>query len=290
MGLFSTGVAAGLVLFLVTGVTAAPVVVNTSSRHVSRIWGGADLSVRMTASPRVAQPGQWLSYEVRVRNAGPGDAVLPLLTIRMPAEVEIAAVNVASCRPGTSRHVRNEVVCPSPVDVRAGGTGAVTVLGLVRPGARGPLRASAVLSSEVVDENEADNRAEAVTQVDEGADLAVRLSPAHGKARPGQRFTVRAAVSNKGPRQVRDARVYFTERGARFLSARGGRCSARHGKVGCALRPIRSGAGGTLSLVFRVPRRGTGEVATEATVYSARLGDRRPDNNQARMRVSLGRG
>ncbi|GII88643.1 hypothetical protein Ssi03_66330 [Sphaerisporangium siamense] len=280
MVLFSTGIAAGLVLFLVTG---APVVANAA--RASGVWGGADLSVRLTAAPKVAQPGQWLSYVVKVRNAGPGDAVLPVLRVRMPDEVQITGVNVASCRPGRAR---NEVVCPSPVDIRAGGSGAVTILGVVRTGAKGPLRASAVLSSEVVDENEADNRAEATTQVDEGADLAVRLSPAHRTAPPGGRFTVRAAVRNKGPRRVPDARVYFTERGARFLSAKGGRCSARHGKVGCVLRPIGSGARGTLSLVFQVPRDGAGEVA--ATVYSARLGDRRPGNNQARMRVSLGRG
>ncbi|MEV6985785.1 hypothetical protein AB0M95_31625 [Sphaerisporangium sp. NPDC051017] len=206
MGLFSTGVAAGLVLFLITGVTAAPVVANASSLPVSRLWGGADLSVRMTVSPRVAQPGRWLAYQVRVRNAGPGDAVLPVLTIKIPDEVEIAAVNVASCRPGAGRgknhagnHVGNEVVCPSPVDIRAGGTGAVTVLGVVRPGARGPLRASAVLTSEVVDENEADNRAEVVTQVAEGAGPPVRLSPGH-RARPGRRAPAKAAAGGKTTR------------------------------------------------------------------------------------------
>jgi hypothetical protein len=283
MGLFSAGVAAGLVFFVVTG---APAVVNASSRHSPRLWGGADLSVRVAASPRVAQPGQWLSYEVKVRNAGPGDAVLPVLTIRVPDEVEIAAVNVATCRPGASR---NEVVCPSPMDIQAGDTGAVMVVGVVGPGARGPLRASATLSSEVVDDNEADNHAELVTQVDEGADLAVRLSPSAGSAKPGQRFTVKAAVRNSGPRLVHDAHVYFTESRARFVSAHGARCAERRGQVGCALRPIRSGARGTLSLVFRMPRSGS-DVGTEATVYSTRVGDRRPANNQAHMRISLRHG
>ncbi|WP_248965486.1 DUF11 domain-containing protein [Sphaerisporangium perillae] len=283
MGLFSAGIAAGLVFF----VAAAPVVVNASSGHAPGRWGGADLSVRVAASPRVAQPGQWLSYEVKVRNAGPGEAVLPVLTIRLPAEVDIAAVNVASCRPGASR---NEVVCPSPTDIAAGGSGAVTVLGVVRAGARGPLRASAGLSSEVVDGNEADNRAEVVTRVDEGADLAVRLSPSARSAEPGERFTVKATVRNRGPRVVRDAHVYFTENGARFVSAQGARCAARHDQVGCALEPIKSGARGTFSVVFRMPRGRAAEVGTEATVYSTHVGDRRPANNQARMRVSMRHG
>lgn len=280
MGLFSAGIAAGLVLLVVAG---SPALVNASAGRPSRLWGGADLSVRLTASPKIAQPGQWLAYEAKVRNAGPGDAVLPVLTIRLPDQVDIAMVNVATCRPGAAR---NEVVCASPIDIPAGDTGGVTVLGVVRSGARGPLRAVAGLSSEVVDDNESDNHAEVVTQVDEGADLAVRLSPSTHSARPGQTFTVRAAVRNSGPRLVHDAHVSFTPNGARFMSARGARCTARHGRVGCALRPIRSGARGTLSLVFRMPRRGHG-AGTEATVYSMRVGDRRPANNQARARVSL---
>ncbi|MEU8266832.1 hypothetical protein AB0B89_06650 [Sphaerisporangium sp. NPDC049002] len=284
MGLFSAGIAAGLVLLVVAG---APAVANASSGQSPRLGGGADLSVRLSASPPVAQPGQWLTYQAKVRNAGPGDAVLPVLTIRVPDQVEITAVNVTSCRPGASEH---EVVCPSPTDIQAGDTGAVTILGVVGTGARGPLRASAHLTSEVVDENEADNHAEVVTRVAEGADLAVRLSPAKRRARPGERFTVRAAVRNSGPGPVRDAHIYFTEHGARFLSARGARCEKRRGQVGCALRPIRSGAHGTLRLVFRMPRRGSREVDTEATIYSARVGDRRPANNQARMRVSPWRG
>jgi Domain of unknown function DUF11 len=284
MGLFSAGVAAGLVLVVVAG---APGVVSASSGHSPRLWGGADLSVRVAASPRVAQPGQWLSYEVKVRNSGPGDAVLPVLTIKVPDEVDIATVNVASCHPGTSK---NEVVCPSPVDIAPGETGAVTVIGMVRTGARGPLHASAGLTSEVVDGNETDNHADVVTQVDEGADLAVRLSPAMRSAKPGQRFTVKAAVRNSGPRLVHDPRVSFTETGARFLSARGARCAAHDRHVGCVLGPIASGARGTLSLVFRMPRHATREAGTEATVYSTRVGDRRPANNQARMRVSLRHG
>lgn len=281
MGLHSAGAAAGLVLLVAGGV---PAPAGASSGHPSAAWGGADLSVRVAASPRVAQPGQWLSYEVKVRNAGPGDAVLPVLTIKVPVEVDIAGVNVTTCHPGTSR---NEVVCPSPVDIPAGGSGAVTVLGMVRPGARGPLRAVAGLTSEVVDENMGDNRAEVVTYVAEGADLGVRLSPSTRHARPGQRFTVTAAVRNGGPGLVRDARVSLKEKGARFLSARGARCAMRRGRVGCALRPIKPGSRGTLSMVFRLPRRGPRDMDAEATVYSTRLGDRRPANNQARLRVSL---
>ncbi|GII75564.1 hypothetical protein Sru01_05460 [Sphaerisporangium rufum] len=276
MVLLSAGFTAGLVALAVAGVpAAAPGGVRA---------GGADLAVRLAVRPRVAQPGQWLTYQARVRNSGPGDAVLPVLTIRVPDEVDVAAVNVTTCRPGRSGHV---VVCPSSADIPAGATGAVTVVGLVSPDARGPLRASARLSSEVVDGRDADNRAVVTTRVDEGADLAVRLSASPPSARPGQRFTVTAAVRNAGPHAVADARMRLTGRDARFLSARGARCAARGGRVGCALHPIRPGARGTLSLVFRVPRGAAGPAAAEAMIYSRRFGDRRPADNLARARVPV---
>jgi hypothetical protein len=157
MGLFTAGVAAGLVVFLGA---APPMAVASPARP--RGPGVADLSVRLTAAPQVAQPGHWLSYRVRVRNAGPGDAVLPVLTLRVPEQVDIVHVDVAACHPGASR---NEVVCPSPSDIPSGGSGAVTVFGKVRAGARGPLRADARLTSEVLDDNQADNRAGLVTKV-----------------------------------------------------------------------------------------------------------------------------
>ncbi|MEO3808830.1 hypothetical protein ABGB17_07485 [Sphaerisporangium sp. B11E5] len=163
MGLFTAGVAAGLVLLVV----AAPAPAGVPP--VPWRAGGADLSVRLTAAPHVAQPGHWLTYRVRVRNAGPGDAVLPVLTVRVPDEVEIVHVDVAACHPGATP---NEVVCPSPADIPSGGSGALTVLGKVRAGARGPLRAGARLTSEVADVHEGDNRAGLVTRI-------ARVRPAH---------------------------------------------------------------------------------------------------------------
>ncbi|WP_326820036.1 hypothetical protein [Streptosporangium sp. NBC_01756] len=237
---------------------------------------GADLSVQMETLPKVAQPGQPLLYRAEVRNTGPEDAVLPLLTIRLPEGVEILRVNVAECRPGTAV---NEVVCPSEHDVVAGGAGGVTISGLVRPGARGPLAATATLSSEIVDENEANNSAETLTEVDRGADLAVRLSR---RAHAGRLVTMGAVVRNRGPRAVRDAALFFHTRRARFLSAMGARCRSYPGLVGCRLRAIRSGKRVSLRLAFRAQRRA---LRAKATVYSTHVGDRRPANNMARINL-----
>lgn len=272
-------VVTGLVCVVVAGVPQP-------ARAVEQQWGAADLSVRISASPKVAQPSQPLVYRVNVHNRGPGDAVLPVLRVRVPREIKIIHVNVAECRP--ARGYR-EIVCESNRDVVAGESGSVTITGLVRPGARGTLRAEAQISSEVVDGREADNTAKAVTKVDDGADLAVRVSSSTRFARPGHWFSVRAEVRNRGPRTVRDAYVFFQPRRARFLSASGGRCRSRKAFVECALPPIRSGSASLLRLVFQVPSRASHAVATMATVYSRRLGDRRPANNQARMRLALRR-
>ncbi|MFB9879007.1 DUF11 domain-containing protein [Planobispora siamensis] len=239
-------------------------------------WGGADLSVRMRVSPGRAQPGQPLSYRVKVHNAGPGEAVLPVLTVRIPAGVAILGTDVAECVPGAAG---GEVVCASRSDVPPGGSGAVTITGMVRPTARGPLVAVATVSSEVVDDNVANDSARTLTPVDEGADLAIRSA---GRFRTGRTVTMAAVVRNRGPRTVRDALVFFQARRARFLAARGARCRPRPGYVGCRLRAVAPGGRVRLDLDFS----STGQpVRAKASVHSARVGDRRPGNNVARMRV-----
>ncbi|MBB5962265.1 DUF11 domain-containing protein [Planomonospora venezuelensis] len=238
--------------------------------------GGADLSVLMGVSPARAQPGQPLVYRVRVRNAGPGEAVLPVLTVRLPAGVDVLHADVAECLPG--RDAR-EVVCSAGADIPAGSSGEVRITGLVRPGARGPLQASATIFSEVVDGRPANDSARVLTPVDEGADLAIRLT---GRSRPDRTVRVGAVVRNRGPRAVRDALVVFRAAGARFLSARGARCRPRSGYVGCALPAVGSGGRARIGLVFR-PRGRT--VNAEVSVFSAGVGDRRPRNNTARTTV-----
>ncbi len=235
---------------------------------------GADLSVRLEASPRVAQPGQLLTYRVEVHNAGPEDAVLPLLVVQLPDGVDILGVNVAECLPGRTA---GEVVCPSQQDVLAGADGGMTVNGIVKAGARGPLKASATLSSEVVDGDETNNTAQLLTPVDEGADLTVRLSR---RARARGLVTMDAVVRNRGPRVVKDASVFLRTVKARFLSARGARCRSYAGYVGCALRAVGSGRRVSFQLAFRAHRRAP---LAKATVYSTHVGDRRPANNMARI-------
>ncbi|MBX6386071.1 MAG: hypothetical protein IRZ07_24375 [Microbispora sp.] len=283
-------VVTGLVCVFVAGAPQPALAVSGGSSPgpapVTGQWGTADLAVGITAKPKVAQPGQPLTYHVKVHNKGPGDAVLPTLRVRLPRDFQILNVGVAECEPGRAR---NQVVCRSSDDVMAGGSGDMTITGLIKPGAHGPLRARASLTSEVLDGDETDNTAEAVTKVDEGADLAMRFRTSPRFVRPGHWFSVRAEVRNRGPRIVRDAYVFFQPRGARLLSARGARCRGNRQFVGCSLPPIRSGSRGLLELVFRVPSRASHAVATMATVYSRRYGDRRPANNKASVRVALRR-
>ena len=174
------------------------------------------------------------------------------------------------------------------MDVPAGTTGSVRITGLVRPAARGPLRARATLTSEVVDPNEADNVAEAVTKVGPRADLAVRFGPAVGQVRPGHRFAVRAEVRNRGPRTVRDAFLFLRQQQARLVSA-SGRGALLLALVRVVHPAAALGPGGRawLHLVFRVPPHAVQPVRATAVVFSGRLGDRSPANNRARMRLAL---
>ncbi|GAB1820250.1 COG1361 family protein [Herbidospora sp. RD11066] len=247
--------------FLVCGATGGPALAAGPGGHEGQ-WGGADLSVSIVATPKVAQPGQSLTYKVMVKNAGPGDAVLPTLTVRVPTDFKIVNVDVAECQPGRGLA---EVVCRSSKDVAPGQSGGVVITGVVRPNALGPLRAQARLTSEVVDGHDSDNEAESVTRVDEGADLIVKLS---APQRDGRRTMVDAAVRNRGPRVVRDAMVYVD----------GAHCG---GRSGCVVPPIRPGGTAWFRLAVR-----PGKGAVTAIVRSQGRGDRHPANNQASLTLT----
>ncbi|MGC5013699.1 hypothetical protein ACLQ2R_23300 [Streptosporangium sp. DT93] len=268
-------VAAGVLCLVIMLVLAPP----PRAAHASPEddgWGGADLSVRLLVSPVRARPGRPLRYRAEVGNAGPGDAVLPVLTLRLPHEVRVLGTDVTECLPGA---VADEVVCASSADVPAGTTGGVTVDAIVRPGARGPLEASATISSGVVDGDETDNSARALTEVDQGTDLAVRLSRG---IRAGRLVLVSAVVRNRGPRRVHDAALLLDTGGARLLAARGTRCDTRPGHAACRLRAL--GAGGRVNLLLAFTARGH-EPRAEATVHSPLVGERRPADNTARLRL-----
>ncbi|GAA4064949.1 hypothetical protein GCM10022248_36500 [Nonomuraea soli] len=252
---------------LCAGLVGMAVIVAPGAVYAGE-WGSADLSVQLSSHPGIAQPGQPILYRVRVKNAGPGDAVLPVLKVTLPRDVDIVGVNVATCRPGRTAH---EVTCPSSSDVLAGGTGEVQISGVVRPGAIGPLRAVASLTSEVSDDNEADNTHMTFTRVDEGADLQVRLRSAGS-------HQLSAVVRNRGPRAVRDALLYFRTGASRLISAQGARCRPRPGHVLCRLRTVGSGKRLRLRLALGGRRR-----PVVASVYSTVLGDRRPANNVSRV-------
>ncbi|MFI6293205.1 hypothetical protein ACIBEJ_16570 [Nonomuraea sp. NPDC050790] len=242
--------------------------------HAGPGWGAADLSVRLAARPSVAQPGQPISYRAEVRNAGPGDAVLPVLRVTVPEGVRVVSVDVATCDRGVNA---NEVVCTSPKDIRPGGRGGVTITGIVRPDAQGPMTAVATLTSEVRDDDDSDNSATLLTAVDDGADLGLSLS---GRAARGGRYALTALVRNQGPHMVRDARLYLRTGRARLVSAIGARCRARLGYVACGLRAL--GPGEQLRVRLRLRAAGR-QVDARAGVYSGRLGDRNPSDNRARL-------
>lgn len=263
---------------VLAGMVGVAVLAGQTAARADEEWGRADLSVTASASPSVAQPGQLITYRIQVRNDGPGDAVLPVLRVNVPPEVDILGVDVATCRPGRTV---SEVVCPSETDVVVGADGGVTIHGIVRSGARGPLRLSAHISSAVEDGDPLDNDVTLGTSVDPGADLGVRLTS--GPKR-GRRLSMAATVRNRGPRAVRDAQVSFTTGGARLVSAEGARCGGGTGQVVCALGRMASGRKVRFTLAFRAPRR---PLETTAVVRSSRLGDRRPADNQARMRIAV---
>ncbi|MBB5134666.1 hypothetical protein HNP84_004400 [Thermocatellispora tengchongensis] len=132
---------------LAGGVCAAAAIVPGGATTPALADGRPALSVSITAHPKIAQPGRPLTYRVYVRNTGPGDAVTPVLRVRLPDEVTIKGTDVSECRPARGKHGANEVVCASGFDVPAGYGGGVNIVGTVSTRASGTLLAVATLES-----------------------------------------------------------------------------------------------------------------------------------------------
>lgn len=261
-------VLAGFIAIVMAGAPGAALADGSSDE--------VDLSVEILTRPLRAQPGQPIFYRVQVRNDGPGTAKKPVLTVQMPDGVKIAGPNVFSCRHGATEQ---EVVCPSTKEVAPGETGGVTITGIVRRDAVGPLRAVATLTSAATDVDETNNSQVSLVEVNEGADLKVQLA---GTSR-GKRFAVSAEVTNMGPGTVRDGRLFFKAGESELVAASGAECRLLSGRIGCKLPELASGDDLRVRLAIVAPRR---PVDAKASVFSSRYGDRHSDDNVASMRIN----
>ncbi|MFC5180263.1 DUF11 domain-containing protein [Actinomadura harenae] len=257
----------------VLGAGAGPVpAVQASGRKT-------DLGVTLSASPRQVRAGDLVGYTLTVWDAGPG-AGTRAAGLRLPDAVDVVGLRESGCV-DSGRTVR----CAFP-RIAPGHARSVHILGIVRPGASGTLRARARLLGPA-DRVARDDTAEADTPIVPSTNLAVRLatpSAGHRASREGSRgvVPVRATVANRGPRAAGRVNLDLGVHGADLVKVAGARCAhVRKNKLGrflsCFLGRLRPGRGRTVVAYLRHGS-GTGTLAASAGLD---LSDSDPSDNVA---------
>ncbi len=124
---------------LVSGDQIDPVSANNGDTADTSVTGSADLSVLKTVTPNPAVPGESVTYQIVVNNAGPSDAAGVNVADSLPAGVTATSVVAsqgsctgASCSLGT---------------IPAGGSATVTIIGAVDSGVTAAFTNTATVSS-----------------------------------------------------------------------------------------------------------------------------------------------
>lgn len=198
-------------LFLAFAVAIVPAMSAQPSR----------LQITIATGTAPARPDGMLSYLIRVHNPGRTTITDTTLTARIAFAAEIVGITAPHC----AEPSHGRVTCALP-PLPAGGTAKIAIITVVRPGARGRLRTSAVVGGA---------RAAAVTPVRPGTDLAVRL-------RPVRRNTVVATVANKGPRTAHGVTLLAAATESRLVRQRGARCRRDGRSLRCPLGGLAPGA------------------------------------------------
>jgi uncharacterized repeat protein (TIGR01451 family)/fimbrial isopeptide formation D2 family protein len=203
----------------VTSTTPDPDPSNNSSTDVSpNPNASADLSIVKTASgPAVA--GSPLAYSLVVANAGPSDALNPVVTDTLPPELTY----VSATGPGWScSAVGQTVTCDAAAPLPTGTTaGAITLTAGLDPGATGTVANTATVASTTDDPDPSDNSSTATVPVTTSADLAITKTHT-GDFVVDQNATYTLTVDNLGPSDA-DAPVVTDAlpAGLTFVSASG---------------------------------------------------------------------
>ncbi len=141
-------------------------------------------------TPNPAVPGQPLTYQIVVRNAGPSAAVDVTITETVPAAlsgVTFAASQGSCTAPNCSLGT-----------IPAGGSATVTVMGMVDPAVTAAFANSVDVGSATADPNGGNNTATAPSTVAPNADLALDIVSTP-TTNGGTTATVTVTVQNNGP-------------------------------------------------------------------------------------------
>lgn len=258
----------------VSTTTADPAGGNNSDAVLSTVATSANLGVTKTG-PASALPGQDISYQVTVTNAGPSDAANVTLTDTVPPNTTFVSATQNS---GPVFSCTNAISC-TIASFPSGATATFTFVMNVSPSATGSVENTASISATTPDPAGGNNSSTVVSTI-VAADLDVfKAGPDTVVA--GSDVTYYVTLTNNGPSTATNVSLSDPiPAGMTFVSAtqNNGPTFICNSAITCTIASFESGASAMFTFVMNVPPSATAPVSNTASVTSS-TADQVPANN-----------
>lgn len=258
----------------VSTTTIDPAGGNNSDSVLSTVATSANLGVTKSG-PATALPGQDISYQVTVTNAGPSDAANVTLTDTVPANTTFVSATQNS---GPVFSCTSAISC-TIASFASGATATFTFVMNVSPSATGSVENTASISSTTTDPAGENNSSTVVSGIF-AADLDVFKSGPDTVV-AGSDVTYYVTVTNNGPSTATNVSLSDPiPAGMTFVSAtqNNGPAFTCNSAITCTIAALESGASAMFTFVMNVSPSATAPVSNTATV-TASTADQVPGNN-----------
>ena len=262
----------------VTASTADPSTGNNSASAELTVRSQADLVLTKTASPNPIQPGNPVTYTLRVTNNGPSQATGAAIVDSLPDDTTFVSGDAGCTAAGQT------VTCAVGT-LAVGASATRTVVALIPDSFPGT---SLTNTARVTSDNDPDtgnNTASFISSTNPQADLALtKTAPASVTA--GGQVTFTLLVRNAGPSAATGVSVSdplpAAVTNATATSTGGGTCTVTGQQVTCALGTLGNAATRTVTITGTVAAGTTAtSLSNTATVTSTGPGDPTTSNNSA---------
>ena len=247
----------------------------------------SDLGLTFTATPNPVVTGSTVTYTYSIFNNGPSTATNVRFTDPLPAGVALVALPPPSQGNASSMDVGGvPTIVVDFGDLAAGATASGVIVVQVTSTASGTLDNPASVTLNEVDQNPANNAANAPLFVNP-ADLAVLVSASPDPIAQGGNLTYTIIVGNNGPATATG--VILTDilpGGVNFVSAdpSQGSVALANGVLTAALGAIPAGGSATVTLVVQAPASTT---LANVVAVDADQDDINPGNNTSVTATSV---
>jgi len=181
--------------------TPDPDATNNRAEQTLTVTGYADLALTKSDAPDPVIAGTNVTWTLNVSNSGPSTATNVVVEDAVPAGVSVvsaAGTGGATCTTG----VPGDALQPARCNFGSLATGAsrtMTIVAKVLSGTTGTLENDARVTSDTLDQNNANNLATSLTTVNTSADLALAFAADTATTKPSSTIHYKVTLNNLGP-------------------------------------------------------------------------------------------